>query len=38
VVDIAVVVGDALEADHDHVAIDGTVVTVDDRLIVIHHL
>ena len=29
--------GDALEHDDDHVSINGSVVAVDDRLVVIHH-
>ena len=36
-VDVLVVGGNALEHDHDHVSINGSVVAVDDRLVVIHH-
>src|SRR5208282_921758 len=37
VVYVTVVGGDALEDDNDHISINGSVVPVHDRLVVIHH-
>src|SRR5262249_56777812 len=37
VVDVAVVRGNALEDDDDHVSINGPVIAVHNRLVVIHH-